>query len=148
MRSTIARSAKVDESLPHRPSLTPTQDPRELRPAGRPSLTIANVRVSYRRQAASEVVPAILETNIARSGVVAIMSMSLDGYVADLNDGVAEVFDWDLPSKQGVVLPTPCPAGSFVSMRRSRATAARDVVIELRRKSRPTKDRKRWVMSL
>jgi hypothetical protein len=24
--------------------------------------------------------------------VVAIMSMSLDGYVADLNDGVAEVF--------------------------------------------------------
>ena len=28
------------------------------------------------------------------SQVVAIMSMSLDGYVADLNDGVAEVFDW------------------------------------------------------
>ncbi len=28
------------------------------------------------------------------SNVVAIMSMSLDGYVADLNDGVAEVFDW------------------------------------------------------
>jgi len=26
--------------------------------------------------------------------VVAIMSMSLDGYVADTNDGVAEVFDW------------------------------------------------------
>jgi hypothetical protein len=26
--------------------------------------------------------------------VVAIMSMSLDGYVADLNDGMAEVFDW------------------------------------------------------
>jgi dihydrofolate reductase len=26
--------------------------------------------------------------------VVAIMSMSLDGYVADRNDGVAEVFDW------------------------------------------------------
>src|SRR5207302_11016149 len=32
--------------------------------------------------------------NIAMSKVVAIMSMSLDGYVADLNDGVAEVFDW------------------------------------------------------
>src|SRR3954470_22691965 len=30
----------------------------------------------------------------AMSKVVAIMSMSLDGYVADLNDGVAEVFDW------------------------------------------------------
>jgi hypothetical protein len=28
------------------------------------------------------------------SKVVAIMSMSLDGYVADLNDSVAEVFDW------------------------------------------------------
>jgi len=25
---------------------------------------------------------------------IAIMSMSLDGYVADVNDGVAEVFDW------------------------------------------------------
>src|SRR3954471_18342473 len=28
------------------------------------------------------------------SKVVAIMSMSLDGYVADANDGVVEVFDW------------------------------------------------------
>ncbi len=28
------------------------------------------------------------------SKVVAIMSMSLDGYVADANDGVGEVFDW------------------------------------------------------
>jgi hypothetical protein len=28
------------------------------------------------------------------ANVVAIMSMSLDGYVADANDGVAEVFDW------------------------------------------------------
>jgi dihydrofolate reductase len=28
------------------------------------------------------------------SKVVPIMSISLDGYVADLNDGVAEVFDW------------------------------------------------------
>jgi dihydrofolate reductase len=32
------------------------------------------------------------------SKVVAIMSMSLDGYVADPNDGVAEVFDWYLNS--------------------------------------------------
>jgi len=30
--------------------------------------------------------------------VVAIMSMSLDGFVADRNDGVAEVFDWYLNS--------------------------------------------------
>jgi dihydrofolate reductase len=28
------------------------------------------------------------------SKIIAIMSMSLDGFVADLNDGVAEVFDW------------------------------------------------------
>src|SRR3954453_14401123 len=28
------------------------------------------------------------------SKVIAIMSVSLDGYVADPNDGVAEVFDW------------------------------------------------------
>src|SRR4051794_27643695 len=28
------------------------------------------------------------------SKVIAIMSMSLDGYVADPNDGVGEVFDW------------------------------------------------------
>ena len=32
------------------------------------------------------------------SKVVAIMSMSLDGYVADLNGGVAEVFDWYMNS--------------------------------------------------
>ena len=32
------------------------------------------------------------------SKVIAIMSMSLDGYVADRTDGVAEVFDWDFTS--------------------------------------------------
>lgn len=32
------------------------------------------------------------------SKVVAIMSMSLDGFVADADDGVAEVFDWYLRS--------------------------------------------------
>jgi dihydrofolate reductase len=30
----------------------------------------------------------------AKSKVIAVMSMSLDGFVADRNDGVAEVFDW------------------------------------------------------
>ena len=35
---------------------------------------------------------------IKESKVVAIMSMSLDGYIADLNDGVAEVFDWQVNS--------------------------------------------------
>src|SRR3954464_11598926 len=34
----------------------------------------------------------------AMSKVVAIMSMSLDGYVADSNDGVGEVFDWYMNS--------------------------------------------------
>jgi len=32
------------------------------------------------------------------SKVVALMSMSLDGFVADVNDGVAEVFDWYMNS--------------------------------------------------
>ena len=32
------------------------------------------------------------------SKVVAIMSMTLDGYVADVDDGVAEVFDWYMNS--------------------------------------------------
>ena len=32
------------------------------------------------------------------SKIIAIMSMSLDGYVADRNDGVAEVFDWYMHS--------------------------------------------------
>ena len=32
------------------------------------------------------------------SKLIAIMSMSLDGYVADPNDGVAEVFDWYVAS--------------------------------------------------
>jgi len=32
------------------------------------------------------------------SKLLAIMSMSLDGYVADANDGVAEVFDWYMNS--------------------------------------------------
>jgi dihydrofolate reductase len=36
----------------------------------------------------------LVERTITVSKVVAIMSMSLDGYVADRNDGVAEVFDW------------------------------------------------------
>ena len=32
------------------------------------------------------------------SRLIAIMSMSLDGFVADRNDGVAEVFDWYMSS--------------------------------------------------
>ena len=40
--------------------------------------------------------PASTEPRRCQKGYVAIMSMSLDGYVADLNDGVAEVFAWVL----------------------------------------------------
>ena len=32
------------------------------------------------------------------SKLIAIMSVSLDGFVADPNDGVAEVFDWYMNS--------------------------------------------------
>jgi dihydrofolate reductase len=44
-------------------------------------------------------VPVIfLARNIAMAKVVALMSMSLDGFVADRNDGVGEVFDWYMHS--------------------------------------------------
>jgi hypothetical protein len=39
--------------------------------------------------------------------VIAIMSMSLDGFVADRDDGVAEVFDWYTAG--AVVVPTASP---------------------------------------
>jgi dihydrofolate reductase len=39
--------------------------------------------------------------------VVALMSMSLDGYVADANDGVDEVFDWYFSGDVEVPMPTP-----------------------------------------
>jgi dihydrofolate reductase len=43
--------------------------------------------------------------------VVAIMSMSLDGYVADPNDGVDEVFDWYFSGD--VEVPTPSTTTDF-----------------------------------
>jgi dihydrofolate reductase len=43
--------------------------------------------------------------------VVAIMSMSLDGYVADANDGVDEVFDWYFSGD--VEVPTASPSFTF-----------------------------------
>jgi dihydrofolate reductase len=39
--------------------------------------------------------------------VIALMSMSLDGYVADANDGVAEVFDWYFSGDVEVPMPIP-----------------------------------------
>jgi dihydrofolate reductase len=38
--------------------------------------------------------------------VIAIMSMSLDGYVADANDGVAEVFDWYFSGDVEIPMPS------------------------------------------
>src|SRR4030095_15467319 len=38
--------------------------------------------------------------------VVAIMSMSLDGYVADANDGVAELFDWYFSGDVDISMPS------------------------------------------
>jgi dihydrofolate reductase len=37
--------------------------------------------------------------------VVALMSMSLDGYVADANDGVDEVFDWYFSGEVEIPMP-------------------------------------------
>jgi dihydrofolate reductase len=38
--------------------------------------------------------------------VIAIMSMSLDGYVADANDGVTEVFDWYFSGDVDISMPS------------------------------------------
>jgi dihydrofolate reductase len=38
--------------------------------------------------------------------VIAIMSMSLDGYVADANDGVDEVFDWYYSGEVDISMPS------------------------------------------
>src|SRR5215213_4397654 len=43
--------------------------------------------------------------------VIALMSMSLDGYVADENDGVAEVFDWYFSGD--IEVPTASPDLTF-----------------------------------
>jgi dihydrofolate reductase len=43
--------------------------------------------------------------------VVALMSMSLDGYIADANDGVAEVFAWYFSGD--VAVPTASPDFTF-----------------------------------
>ena len=45
--------------------------------------------------------------------VVALMSMSLDGYVADANDGVAEVFDWYFSGDVEISMPVPTPEFMF-----------------------------------
>ncbi len=53
--------------------------------------------------------------------LIALMSMSLDGYVADLDDGVAEVFEWGWASP---TCASPCarPSHGGPSARRRRAS--------------------------
>ena len=52
--------------------------------------------------------------------VIAVMSMSVDGYVADARDGVAEVFDWYFSGDVAIPMPHP---GSDMTFRVSPASA-------------------------
>jgi dihydrofolate reductase len=45
--------------------------------------------------------------------VVAFMSMSLDGYVADANDGVAKVFDWYFSGDVDISMPSTSSEMTF-----------------------------------
>lgn len=45
--------------------------------------------------------------------VIALMSMSLDGYVADANDGVSEVFDWYFSGDVDVTTASPTTGMTF-----------------------------------
>jgi len=58
----------------------------------------------HRRRGAAQVLRPGKE--LPMSKVVAIMSMSLDGYVADENDGVAEVFDWYFSGDVEIPMPS------------------------------------------
>lgn len=53
------------------------------------------------------------------SKVIALMSMSLDGFVADPDDGVDEVFDWYFAGD--VEVPTPARRRTSPSASRPRA---------------------------
>ena len=54
--------------------------------------------------------------------VIAIMSMSLDGYVADADDGVDEVFDWYFAGDVEVPQRARRPAWRSASLRRAPTT--------------------------
>lgn len=45
--------------------------------------------------------------------VVALMSMSLDGFVADVDDGVSEVFDWYFSGDVDVATASPTTGMTF-----------------------------------
>jgi len=64
------------------------------------------------------------------SKIVAIMSMSLDGYVADPDDGVAEVFDW-YTSSGDVEIHTGGSAPMTFTMSGSSAEHVRGLTSEL-----------------
>ena len=64
------------------------------------------------------------------SKVVAIMCMSLDGYVADLDDGMAEVFDWQFNSGD-VEINTGGADAMMLKMSRPSAEHFRDLTSEL-----------------
>ena len=64
------------------------------------------------------------------SKVVAIMSMSLDGFVADPDDGVAEVFDW-YASSGDVQIHTGGSNPMTFSMSESSAQHVRELTSEL-----------------
>ncbi len=64
------------------------------------------------------------------SKVVAVMSMSLDGYVADPSDGVAEVFDWYMSSGD-VEIHTGGSAPMTFRMSESSAGHVRQLTSEL-----------------
>ena len=51
--------------------------------------------------------------------VVALMSMSLDGYVADANDGVDEVFDWYFSGDVEIPITSPTMEMTFRVSKRS-----------------------------
>ena len=55
--------------------------------------------------------------------MVAIMSMSLDGYVADANDGVDEVFDWYFSGDVEVSTASSAEAAASASSCRSKLVA-------------------------
>jgi dihydrofolate reductase len=51
--------------------------------------------------------------------VVAVMSMSLDGYIADEDDGVEEVFDWYFSGDVDVPIASPTMEMTFHVSRQS-----------------------------
>ncbi len=62
--------------------------------------------------------------------VIALMSMSLDGYVADANDGVSEVFDWYFSGDVDVVTAAP-PTGMTFHVSPASADHLRDLQGEI-----------------